>query len=110
MPKQLKTLAVCWLIYSLLYFIGGSIATIVLFTLREDRASDTLVLTILAGIGLVCVAGMRKGMAWAWAGTIALAIVGFTNIPIGPVIGFYTFWVLFKKEVRNYFWAKPAKQ
>lgn len=106
MPKQVKVLAICWLIYSALMLIGAGIATIILAALNEDRASLTLAMSILGAIGIVCVMGLVKGRAWGWAGTLALAIVGFTNLPVGPIIGFYTFWVLFKKEVRNFFWAK----
>ena len=106
MPKQLKILTICWFVYCVLTLIGAGIATIVLSALNEDRASLTLVMTILAAVGLVCVAGLAKRKTWAWAGILALAIVGFTNLPIGPVIGFYTFWVLFKKEIRDFFWVK----
>lgn len=106
MPKQLKTLTICWLIYCVLTLIGAGIATIVLSALNEDRANLTLAMTVLAAVGLVCLIGLTKGKAWGWAGILALAIVGFTNLPVGPVIGFYTFWVLFKKEVRDFFWAK----
>ncbi len=113
MPKQLKVLTFCWLIYSVLTFIGAGIATIVLFTLNEDRADLTLVASLFGVIGIICVFGLTKRKAWAWAGILALAIVNFRfviyYVPIGLVLGVATFWVLFKKEIRNYFWAKPAK-
>ncbi len=65
-----------------------------------------LIMSIFGAIGLICVYGLAKRKTWGWAGIVALAVVNLANIPIGTVLGLTTFWVVFKKDIRAYFWPK----
>ena len=107
MPKYLRNLTIAWLAYSALTLIVGAIAYPILSALDNDkRANEMLIMSIFGALGLICVFGLAKRKAWGWAGTVALAIVNMANIPIGTILGLTTFWVLFKKEVRDFFWVK----
>ena len=66
-------------------FIGGFIVFIV------------SVPSIIAGIGIV------KHKQWGRILGLILAAINLLNVPIGTVLGAYTFWVLLNEESQKYF-------
>ena len=59
--------------------------------------------TILALPGLVAGYGLLKRQPWARVLALVVGVLSLVNIPLGTVIGIYTFWVLLKPESTDYF-------
>ncbi len=72
-------------ILAIIGFIGGFIVFIV------------SVPSIIAGIGIV------KHKQWGRILGLILAAINLLNVPIGTVLGAYTFWVLLNEESQKYF-------
>ncbi|MHC4483534.1 MAG: protein kinase domain-containing protein, partial [Planctomycetota bacterium] len=54
--------------------------------------------------GIICGVGLLKRRGWARILGLILAVPDLvTNIPIGPIIGIYTIWVLLNKETAQLF-------
>ncbi|MCP4263191.1 MAG: protein kinase [Planctomycetes bacterium] len=61
--------------------------------------------------GIICGVGLAKRKGWARILALVLAIPDLiTNIPIGPMIGIYTIWVLLNKETAQLFAQASAGQ
>ena len=60
--------------------------------------------------GIICGIGLAKGKSWARILALILAVPDLvTHIPIGPVIGIYSLWVLLNKQTVQLF-AKAAAE
>ncbi|MHC4242445.1 MAG: serine/threonine-protein kinase, partial [Planctomycetota bacterium] len=61
--------------------------------------------------GIICGVGLLKRKGWARILGLILAIPDLiTNIPIGPMIGIYTIWVLLNKETAQLFAQAAAER
>jgi hypothetical protein len=61
-------------------------------------------LIIVSVPGIICGVGLLKRKGWARILALILAVPDLvTSIPIGPIIGIYTFWVLLNKETVQLF-------
>jgi hypothetical protein len=61
--------------------------------------------------GIICGVGLLKRKSWARILTLILAVPDLvTNIPIGPIIAIYTFWVLLNKETARLFAQAAAER
>jgi hypothetical protein len=99
----------------LLLLIGAFVFMVM--TLIGVASSDAEALPILAFVGttvcgflfffavpsLIAGFGLLKGKGWARILAIILGALNLMNIPIGTIIGIYTFWVLFQQEATDYF-------
>jgi len=67
----------------------------------------SIFLMVVSVPGIICGVGLLKRKGWARILALILAIPDLiTNIPIGPMIGIYTIWVLLNKETARLFAGK----
>ncbi len=62
-----------------------------------------LFLAVLSIPGIVAGAGLLKRQAWGRYLSIAVAVLGLLNIPVGTLIGIYALWVLLQNSAGAYF-------
>jgi hypothetical protein len=118
MQKHIQLLGILYVIYNAFglifaWFIWGILSTVGMLS------GDPAAMGILAAVGTVIaviffflsapgvVAGIGVLKGWWWARWLTL-ILGFFNliyIPLGTILGVYTFWVLLQDETIAYFEA-----
>jgi O-antigen ligase len=103
---NLRPLAICWLILSIVRLIPG-----LFLVLGADVATSFLppdvpdfIPVLLHGIGIVFIAGAAIGLfagwglmerqPWARMLAIILGIFSLFDVPFGTALGVYTLWVL----------------
>lgn len=77
---------------TIMTFIGTMIATL-LFALSAPG--------VVGGIGLL------KGWWWARYLVLILGLLNLIQVPLGTILGIYTFWVLMQDETVAYFESGP---
>jgi tRNA A-37 threonylcarbamoyl transferase component Bud32 len=71
----------------------------------------SILLMVVSVPGIICGVGLLKRKGWARILALILAIPDLiTYIPIGPMIGIYTIWVLLNKETARLFTQATAGQ
>lgn len=118
MQKHIQLLGVIYIVYHaiwliLAWLIWGVLSAVGMMS-GDPQAAGVLSLvgTVIGGVffflsapGVVAGVGFLKG--WWWARYLGL-ILGFLNlihIPLGTILGVYTFWVLMQDETIEYFEA-----
>jgi hypothetical protein len=66
-----------------------------------------LLLTIVALPGLAAGYGLLTRKTWARPLAIVVGILSLPNVPLGTIVGLYTFWVLSQPPAQTYF-APPV--
>lgn len=64
-------------------------------------------------VGIAGGYGVLKEKSWAWRVVVIVSIIELVGFPVGTIIGIYSLWVLFKKEVKELFRVKgkiPSKK
>lgn len=118
MQKHIQFLGVIYIVYHAIglafaWLIGGLLSGIGMLSGDPQAASIlalvgtgiAMLLFVLSAPGVVAGIGILKG--WWWARYLAL-VLGFFNlihIPLGTILGIYTFWVLMQDESVDYFEA-----
>ncbi len=71
----------------------------------------SIFLMVVSVPGIICGVGLYKRKGWARILALVLAVPDLiTNIPIGPMIGIYTIWVLLNKETAQLFAQASAER
>lgn len=118
MQKHIQLLGILYIIYNAFglifaWFIWGILSTVGMLSgdptamgiLSAVGTVVAMIFFFLSAPGLVAGIGVLKG--WWWARWLTL-ILGFFNliyIPLGTILGIYTFWVLMQDEAVAYFEA-----
>ena len=68
----------------------------------------TLLLAIFSVPEIIGGIGVLKYKNWARYLTLIIAVFNLFNVPIGTIVGFYTFWVLMQDEAESLFTAESG--
>lgn len=118
MQKHIQLLGIIYIAYhaiglAVAALIWGVMSSIAMMSGDPQAAGIlTLVGTVIATIlftlsapGVVGGIGILKGWWWARYLVLLLGFLNLINIPLGTILGIYTFWVLMQDESVEYFEA-----
>jgi hypothetical protein len=120
MKKHVEILGWINAVIGVLYAVIGVFTAgllLLLAPLPDERIGSLVMVAVGLGIGcfmlllavptFVAGVGLLKGKTWARTLAIILGVLALFNVPIGTMIGIYTFWVLTQDETTKAF-AAPA--
>jgi len=123
MQKHLQLLGIIYIVYHAIglifaWLIWGVLSGIGMMSGDPQAAGIlTLVGTVIAMLlftlsapGVVGGIGILKGWWWARYLVLLLGFLNLIHIPLGTVLGIYTFWVLMQDESIEYFEADHVVQ
>jgi hypothetical protein len=113
--KQLTAVAIAQMVFNALWICGETISFFVLRArnLAADAAyipripTHTLIFTsIVISVNILGIVGgysILKKKRWARRAVIVVSIIELIGFPVGTIIGVYSLWILFNKDVKALF-------
>lgn len=85
--------------------LGGLFSGEILAFLASPIAAliVAVLIAVFAVPGILAGKGLFEGKSWARVLAMILAVLHFTNFPLGTLFCIYSFWVLWGKEADPYF-------
>lgn len=108
--EHTRTLAICWLVYSILHLLP-MLAALSFFGVIRGHMGDevpdfvpvlvqSVLIAIAAFSALGCVAGwgLLTWRPWGRMLAIVLGVINLLSLPFGTALGIYTLWVLLSSD------------
>ena len=118
MQKHIQLLGIIYIAYHAIGLVFAWVAWGILsgsgFMSGDPQAAGilTLIGTFVAGLvlalsvpGIIGGVGILKGWWWSRYLVLVLGLFNLVHVPLGTILGVYTFWVLMQKESIAYFEA-----
>lgn len=90
---------------SVAVLLGGLFSGEILAAFASPIAAIVIaiVIAVFAVPGFLAAKGLLEGKSWSRVLAMILAVLHFTNFPLGTLFCIYSFWVLWGKEADPYF-------
>ena len=102
MQKHIQLLGIIYIAYHAIGLVFAWVAWGILTLIGTFVAGLVLALSVPGIIGGV---GILKGWWWSRYLVLVLGLFNLVHVPLGTILGVYTFWVLMQKESIAYFEA-----
>jgi len=112
MDKRIKTLGICYIVYSVIiiilvpilaYFVIGFAMFVNAEPIMNLAAKINVLIILFAGACLIGGAGLLNYKLWARKMCIILGCVNLLIVPLGTILGISTFLILTSPDMKEFF-------
>lgn len=112
-------LGVLGVLAALIVLVATIVPGVLVLSIEREELPLAILATVGCGVALLLIVtfvpaivggiGLLKFRSWARYLVLILAVFDLFNVPIGTVVGIYTFWVLIQDETVRLFAPAPGQ-